>query len=51
MGAVCERGVVLLDPDRVRVLDTSGRVVSTWPLPRAGDTITASERADIVESM
>lgn len=51
VGAVCDSGAVLVDDGGVRRLDRTGRVSSTSPLPRLGDTIrTAAERRAIVNS-
>jgi hypothetical protein len=48
--AVCERGVLILDPDSMRTLDKDGRAISVLPLPRTGDTIvTPVDRAKMAE--
>ena len=49
MAAVCERGVVILDPDSIRTLDRNGRAVSVRPLPRTDTLRTPAERAKMVE--
>ncbi|MEQ1693932.1 MAG: hypothetical protein ABMA00_21765 [Gemmatimonas sp.] len=52
VGAVCERGMVLVDATGVRQLDPRGRTLVTYPSPRLGDSIrTRSQREAIVNEV
>ena len=48
IGAVCERGVVLVDALGVRDVDTHGIVMATNALPRTGDSIRTQHDRDVI---